>query len=60
MAIFSAKTTHKDTYFNKNTMKWQWKKNSLGRLNFYTMVQIQGSCDHKYQKMDDFSFDPFP
>ena len=25
-----------------------------------TMVQIEGSCDHKYQKMGDFSFDPFP
>ena len=60
MAIFSAKTTYIHAFLNKNTMKGHWKKNSLGRLNFYTMVQIEGSCDHKYQKMGDFSFDPFP
>ena len=60
MALFSAKTTYKDYFLTKTIQNHTEKKNSLGRLNFYTMVQIEGSCDHKYQKMGDFSFDPFP
>ena len=50
------KTTILGCFLNKNAMKWYFKKNSLGRLNFYTMVHFEGSCDHIYLKMKKWSY----
>ena len=51
MSFLWAKTTIFGCFFNKNARKWYFKKNSLGHLNFYTMVHFEGPCDHIYLEM---------
>ena len=57
MTFLWAKTTILGCFLNKNAMKWYFIKNSLGRLNFYTMVHFEGSCDHIYLEVEKW---PYP